>query len=83
MRLKRQWLSWLRRRWLLVLLVVAFLIFVLLNFDQAVKLAEALVRGQPEWVLGAVLAQTATTFCMPWSISLPLPLWRSRAGRLN
>ena len=60
--MKRQWLSWLRRRWLLVLLVVAFLIFVILNFDQAVELAEALVRGQPEWVLGAVLAQTAYYF---------------------
>ena len=72
MRLKRQWLSWLKRRWLLVLLIGAFLIFVALNLDQAVELAAALVRGQPQWVLGAVLAQTAYYFLYALEYKLAL-----------
>lgn len=55
-------LSWLRRRWLLVLVVLAFILFVAFNWNELAGLVNALVQGQWAWVLAALLSQTAYYF---------------------
>lgn len=51
------WLSWLRRRWLLCVVSVAFLVLVVLRFDEIRQITVALLHGQMQWVLVAVLTQ--------------------------
>ena len=61
MRLKAL-LSWLKRHWLLVLVIIAFVVFVALSFDDLQGLGAALLQGQWQWVLVATLTQTAYYF---------------------
>ncbi len=50
-------LSWLRRRWLLVLAIVAFAVLLILRFGEIEQVLATIVRGQWQWILGAVLLQ--------------------------
>lgn len=52
-------LSWLRRRWLLLLVILAFVLFVILNAGELEGLARALIRAQWGWIVAALVAQTA------------------------
>lgn len=55
--MERRWLSWLRRRWLLVVVSVAFLALVVLRFAEIRQVTVALLQGQLAWVLVAILTQ--------------------------
>jgi len=50
-------LAWLRRRWLLIVIILAFVLFVILQFDSIVRLGRTLIQGRFEWLLAAVLLQ--------------------------
>jgi len=56
-RLEHPWLLWVRRRWLLCLVSLAFAVLVAFRFDEIRQIALALVRGQLQWVLVALLTQ--------------------------
>lgn len=53
----RRLLAWLRRRWLLVLVIAGVLLLVILRFGDIVQLFETLVRAQVQWLVVAVLLQ--------------------------
>ncbi len=53
----RRWLPWLKRRWLLVLVVVGSLILGALRFNEIAQVAVTLLRGQLQWVLVAATMQ--------------------------
>ena len=55
----RRLLHWLRRRWLLLLVLAGFGLLVALRFDDIVALTRTLIGGRVEWVLTAVLLQVA------------------------
>ena len=55
--MKSRLLAWLRRRWLLVLVTIAFVVLVLLNLDEIGQLVTTLAQGQWEWLLAAGLLQ--------------------------
>ena len=57
--MKRRWLSWLQRRWLLLLVTVAFIALLGLRFGEVSQIAVTLLHGQLQWVLVAVLSQVA------------------------
>jgi len=50
-------LSWLRRRWLLVLVTIGFILLVIFRFPELKELALTLVMGQWQWLLAAILLQ--------------------------
>lgn len=52
-----RWLQWLRRRWLLLLIIIGGIVFALLNLDDLRRLALALIGGHPGWIGAAILAQ--------------------------
>lgn len=55
--MERRWLSWLKRRWLLVLVSLAVLALGALRLDEVRELTLTLLRGQAHWVLVAILLQ--------------------------
>ena len=57
--MKGSWLTWLRRRWPVVLLTIGFVILIILSRNDLERLAGALIRGDPAWVAAAIAAQTA------------------------
>ncbi len=58
MRLKREWLEWLKRRWLLIAIIIASIVLVILNRNDLRQFAQALLRGEWQWVGVAAAAQT-------------------------
>ncbi len=62
MPVKRDWVSWLRRRWLLWLVIIGFAIFVALSWSELSTLAATVTRSQPLWLLAAVGAQSVYYF---------------------
>lgn len=57
--MKRRWLEWLRRRWLLLVIAIAFVIFIILSRNDLERLGSALIRGDLLWLGAAVAAQAA------------------------
>jgi len=55
--LEHPWLLWVRRRWLLCLVSLAFAVLVAFRFDEIRQIVLALLRGQLQWVLVALLTQ--------------------------
>jgi len=51
--------AWLRRRWLLVVIAIAFLVYILLQINNLTAIARALTRGNYFWVGAAALVQVA------------------------
>lgn len=58
----RQVLAWLRRRWLLVVIVGAFAALLVFQFENIRRFVITLVTGQPQWVVAAVLLQVVYYF---------------------
>lgn len=58
-RLKGRWLEWLKRRWPLLLIIIAFIVLIILSRSDLERLGQALVGGDWFWVGAAILAQTA------------------------
>jgi len=56
-RLDHPWLLWFRRRWLWCLVSLAFAVLIALRFNEICQIGAALVRGQMQWVLVALLTQ--------------------------
>jgi len=54
---RRRLLAWLRRRWLLVLVTIAFILLVIFRFDELRQLVATLAQGRLEWLLAAVALQ--------------------------
>ncbi|HOG47849.1 MAG TPA: lysylphosphatidylglycerol synthase domain-containing protein, partial [Anaerolineae bacterium] len=52
--MKQRVLAWLRRRWLYLLIVAAFIVLVVLRFADIKLLAQTLVRGRWPFILAAV-----------------------------
>ena len=52
-------LAWVRRRWLLILVLLIFVIFVILQLGNIRRFVETLVRGRIEWLAVAILLQVA------------------------
>ena len=50
-------LAWLRRRWLLIVALIAFAIFVILQFGNLQRLGRTLLTAQLQWIVLAVLLQ--------------------------
>ncbi len=55
--MERRWLSWLRRRWLLVVVSLAFLALAVLRFDEIREVTLTLLHGDLQWVVVAVVLQ--------------------------
>ena len=55
----KRWLSWVRRRWLLLSLSLAFAVVVILQFGNLERLGLALAHGRSQWLFLAGLLQLA------------------------
>ncbi len=55
----RRWLQWLKRRWLLLVVIAGFVALVVLQFDSLVDLLDTMLRGRLEWLALAILLQAA------------------------
>lgn len=55
--MKDRWLSWLKRRWLLVVVVAGFLLLATTRFSEIRQVTVTLLHGRLEWVLAAILLQ--------------------------
>jgi uncharacterized membrane protein YbhN (UPF0104 family) len=55
--LERRWLSWLRRRWLLCLIVAGSIVLAAQHSTEIKQVLVTLLHGQLQWVLVAVLLQ--------------------------
>lgn len=53
----RRLLAWARRRWLLLLVLAAFAVFVILQFQVIVELGRTLLAGALQWIAVAILLQ--------------------------
>ncbi len=52
-----RWLQWLRRRWLLLVVIGGFLALVIIQFRALVALFRTFVQGQLQWLAAAVVLQ--------------------------
>lgn len=53
----QRFVQWLRRRWLLLLVLAGFAVLVALQFSNIVALGRTLFQGEIQWILAAVLLQ--------------------------
>ena len=56
--MRRNWLLWLRRYWLLILVMIAFIVFLIIGFQDIERVVAALLQGLWPWVLAATLTQS-------------------------
>jgi len=55
--MKRGLLLWLRRRWLLILVTIGFILLIIFRLDELKQLAATVVQGQWPWLLAALFLQ--------------------------
>ncbi len=77
-------LTWLRRRWLLILVLLAFAVLIVLSYGNIQRVIVTLFQGQLQWILAALLLQGVYyyTYALLYQFSFAAVEVRGRAREL-